>query len=302
MIKQMKYFQAVVRYQNFTKAAEECYISQSAISQQVQALEKELGIQLIQREKRKVILTEAGEYFYRKSLVLVSDFDRLCAETVRLAKYKEDELVIGYLRHYSGLELKETITEFNAKYPDIFLQLVNGTHEELYEYLRINKADILISDLRRKPSEQYVNYFLAKEYIYAELALNNPLTQLETITADDLKNTPMILIAPKSQRHSEELFYREYFGIKSDFIFVENLEEAHLLVVSNKGYFPIEFSQSPEKSKIVRYVPIMHNEKQMYKKYYAFWRADTTKDYIEEFAKILKLYFQFESNLVAEQN
>ena len=59
MIKQIKYFQAIVRHQSFTKAAEECYISQSAISQQIQALEKELGIQLLKREKRKIKLTEA---------------------------------------------------------------------------------------------------------------------------------------------------------------------------------------------------------------------------------------------------
>ncbi len=58
MIKQMKYFQAVVKYQNFTKAAEECYISQSAISQQIQALENELGIKLMDRDRRKIKLTE----------------------------------------------------------------------------------------------------------------------------------------------------------------------------------------------------------------------------------------------------
>ena len=291
MIKQMKYFQAVVRYQNFTKAAEECYISQSAISQQIQALEKELGIQLLQREKRKISLTTAGEYFYRKSLVIVSDFDRLCSETKRLAKGVEHELTIGYLRHYRGIELKEAITEFNVKCPEVFLQLVQGTHEELYDYLRNGKADVVLSDLRRKPSEQYVNYFLTNGYVYAELAINNPLAQLETITVNDLKNTPIILIAPQHQKHNEEIFYREYLGVKSDFIYAENLEEAHLMVVSNKGYFPIEFNQVPTESKIVKYVPIIHKDKQVYRKYYAFWRADTTKDYIEEFAAILKPYF-----------
>lgn len=75
MIKQMKYFQAVVRLQSFTKAADECFISQSAISQQLQALEKDLGVKLMHRERRKFTLTAAGEYFYRKSLVIVSDFE-----------------------------------------------------------------------------------------------------------------------------------------------------------------------------------------------------------------------------------
>ena len=300
MIKQMKYFQAVVKYRNFTKAAEECYISQSAISQQIQALEKELGIKLIQRDRRKISLTAAGDHFYRKSLVMVSDFDRLCAELMRLEKGMEPELVIGWLRHYDGTELKRAITEFRTKNPEVILHLINGTHEELYDYLRTGKADILISDLRRKPSEQYVNYFLINRYVYAELPVNNPLSHLEMITIDDLKNTPIILIAPSQQEHNEEMFYREYLGVKGEFIFAENLEEAHLMVVSNKGYFPIDFNELPKESAMAKYIPIVHKDKHMYRKYYAFWRAESTKQYIEEFAAILKSNFSEGTNPTAE--
>ena len=288
----MKYFQAVVRYQNFTKAAEECFISQSAISQQIQALKRELDVKLIIREGRKISLTQAGEYFYRKSLVLVSDFDRLCAETSRLDKKLEHELVIGYLRHYNGNELEEAIAEFNKKFPEVFLQLLIGTHEELYDYLRNGKADVVFSDLRRKPSDQYVNYFLAKSYFYAEVSLNNSLAQLETITMDDLKNTPVILIAPFNQKQSEELYYREYLGLKSEILFVENMEEAHLMVIANKGYFITDCRKHLDPSKMVKYLPIIHNDKQIYRKYYAFWRADTTKKYVEEFADIIHKNFK----------
>ena len=300
MIKQMKYFQAVVKYQNFTKAADECYISQSAISQQIQALEKELGVKLIQRDRRKISLTTAGEHFYRKSLVIVSDFDRLCAELTRLENGIQPELVIGWLRHYDGSELKKTIAEFTVKNPEVVLHFINGTHEELYDYLRTGKADILMSDLRRKPSEQYVNYFLINRCVYAELSAHNPLSQLEMVTIDDLKNTPIILIAPPQQEHNEEMFHREYLGVKGEFIFAENLEEAHLMVVSNKGYFPIDFNEPPNGSAMIKYVPIVHKDKQMYRKYYAFWRAESTKQYIEEFAALLKSNFSEEVKRTAE--
>ena len=66
MLNQMRYFQAVVRCGSFTGAAEECHISQSAISQQIKALEQELGVQLIMRMNRKFELTPEGEYFYKK--------------------------------------------------------------------------------------------------------------------------------------------------------------------------------------------------------------------------------------------
>lgn len=63
MLNQVRYFQAVVRLGSFTRAAEECNISQSAISQQVKALEQELGVVLLERAGRSFSLTPAGELF-----------------------------------------------------------------------------------------------------------------------------------------------------------------------------------------------------------------------------------------------
>ena len=61
LLRQMKYFIAVVECNSFTEAAEQYYISQSAISQQIQSLEKELGVELIHREKRRFTLTNFVE-------------------------------------------------------------------------------------------------------------------------------------------------------------------------------------------------------------------------------------------------
>ncbi len=65
MLKQIKCFHAVVRAGSFSEAAEQCYISQSAISQQVQALERELGVKLLKRENRHFSLTPAGGRIYQ---------------------------------------------------------------------------------------------------------------------------------------------------------------------------------------------------------------------------------------------
>ena len=62
MIRQIRYFQSVVRNNSFSEAAQECHISQSAISQQIQALERELGFNLLERKNRKFVLTPAVNY------------------------------------------------------------------------------------------------------------------------------------------------------------------------------------------------------------------------------------------------
>ncbi len=63
MFRQLRYFQSVVRHGSFSKAAEENYISQSAVSQQIQALEWELGFPLLERKNRSFTLTAAGGVF-----------------------------------------------------------------------------------------------------------------------------------------------------------------------------------------------------------------------------------------------
>lgn len=280
-----------MRCQNFTKAADECFISQSAISQQIQALENELGVKLLHRERRKISLTQVGEFFYRKSLILVNDFDRLIAETLKLSAGSEQEISIGFLKNFRGDELKKTLQKFQVKRPEISINIFSGTHEELYNLLRTRTIDLVINDLRRKPSDQYVNFFLTEKFIYAELSEKNPLAQLEFLTMEDLKNMPIILISSRNQEQNEENFYKEYFGVKSEFIFVETPEEAHLNVISNKGYFPAEFTQPPKNCDGVKYIPIFHKDNQILTKYFAFWRADSLKNYIEEFAEILKENF-----------
>ena len=123
----MKYFTAVVECGSFTEAAEQCYISQSAISQQIRALEKELGVELIHRENRKFTLTPAGEYFYSRSKGLLEEADDIRRETVRIGQDDELQLRIGYLRCYSGQQQSEQPgvsgtgqSEADPLYPDLF--------------------------------------------------------------------------------------------------------------------------------------------------------------------------------------
>lgn len=296
MIKQIKYFQAVVRCKSFTEAAEECFISQSAISQQIQALEHELGVKLLNREKRKFSLTPAGEHFYQKSLVLMADFERLCQETVRIANKDNAELRIGYLKCYGGQEFRLAVAEFSEKYPDVSVHIINGNHEDLYDALRSGGVDLILSDQRRAFSDEYVNFILATSECYIEIAARNPLASLESIETDDLKNIPCILIASPEQQENERTYYQEIVGIKGDFLFAGNLEEARLLVIGGKGFMPIEGGENePGFAAALRRILLTRKGKPIKRNYCAFWKTDNSGYYVEEFADILKSKFPSES-------
>ena len=118
MLKQIRYFQSVVRLGSFTAAAEEHFISQSAISQQIKALEEELGVTLLERKKRSFTLTPAGEFFYKKSLVLVADYDNMVRELQKVSGNHGELLKVGLLKGYSGKEFHSAVSEFTVQYPD----------------------------------------------------------------------------------------------------------------------------------------------------------------------------------------
>ena len=80
MLRQIQHFQTVVQENSFTEAAEICHISQSGISQSIKALEEEMGVQLMIRKNRRFELTEAGEYFYKKSLIFLCFYEFLAPD------------------------------------------------------------------------------------------------------------------------------------------------------------------------------------------------------------------------------
>lgn len=96
LFKQMQYFISIVKNNSFTEAAEENYISQSAISQAIKSLEDELGVKLLKRSNRSFTLTDAGEYFYKQSIIMVDEVDRLEQNIKKIAMQKNDILRIGY--------------------------------------------------------------------------------------------------------------------------------------------------------------------------------------------------------------
>ena len=289
MLKQIKYFQSVVKNNSFSVAAEECFISQSAISQQIQALERELGVMLLQRENRKFMLTPAGEYFYKKSLLITADLDRLCRETVRVSRGGEDTLRVGYLKSYGGNEFQKAVAQFTEEHPEVTLDIKNGTHEEIYNMLRLGCIDLAMNDQRRAFSDEYVNELLAEIPCCIEISSRSPIAQLKEISVYDLRNTPCILVSSKNQFEHEQMHYREIYGIESEFLAAENLEEARLMVIGGNGFMPVEGGDVDQYA--ITRVPLIRNDRPVRTRYAAFWKVDNTKKCISDFADILKAQF-----------
>lgn len=292
LLKQLKYFISIVEKGNFTEAAEENYISQSAISQQIQSLEKELGYKLLIREKRTFTLTTAGKYIYHQSKNILQNIDEMKEKAKFIANTKNYSIKIGYLKNYTGKELQRAIVEFNKKFPEVEIELVSGTHDELGNKVFNNEIDLKFTDQRKAFSDEFVNFPVCTQYFSIKVPIYNELANNDEVILEDIKDIPIILIATKEQRESEASFYHNILGFKANFIFAENFEEANLLVACNKGILPIEsIIKQAESDGTIKTIPLHYKQNQMSRKYYAFWKKENQNPVIKDFANILKEMF-----------
>lgn len=287
MLRQIQYFHSVVENNSFSLAAEECNISQSAISQQIKALENELGFKLLERNNRKFTLTPAGEYFYKKTLILVSDYRKIVSDSYNIATNKNNTLKIGYLKDYSTNELQNTITVIMQKYPKLSLDIKRENHEQLYKMLRDGTVDIVFNDQRRAFSDEYVNHKLTTKSCYIEVAKSNPISKLNKVTLKELKNLPCILISSEIDSEAEETFYKQDIGVNSEIFFAKDMDDAILMVISGKGFLITENNVSNQDSLTTK-VPLYRDNEVIKRNYCVFWKKENSNIYIEEFVKILE--------------
>lgn len=296
MLRQIKYFIAVVDCQSFTEAAEQCFISQSAISQQISALERDLGVELMKRIGRKFTLTPAGEYLYLHGRDLLQTAESLRRETIRVGLDVEPPLRIGYLDGYEGKEMQETIFEFAAQHPDVVLNVVKLSHEELFHGISQNELDLVFSYQRRAFSDEYENCHLRYVPCLIELSVRHPLAQGDDVTLDQLRELPCILIAKKEQRDIEQDFYHRVLGIGSKYIFVDSYDDARLSVLGNRGYLPVPgVGRSADASIAIRQLPIRPQEHPVQFNFCAFWKKANHRSSIREFVSIFHDKFAQES-------
>lgn len=288
MLKQIQYFLAVVECNSFTEAAEQCFISQSAISQQISALEKNLGVTLLRREKRKFSVTAAGEYLYQNGPSLLERAEELRKETIRIGRDGEAHLRIGYLPGYEGDVLQETIYRFTEDYPEVFFSIAKYSHEDLFRLISGDEIDLVLSYQRRAFSENYENFHLRYIPCMVEVSKRSRLSGEERLTAGQLKDMPCIVVAKPGQQELEKGFYQNVLGIGSSFYFVESLDDARLAVIGNRGFLPVaDMGNLPDAGKAIQRVPLYNQSgNPIQLNYCAFWKKERTNYYIEEFASI----------------
>ena len=292
-IRQIQYFCAVVEAGSFTRAADACMVSQSAISQQVKALEAEFGFELLRRHGRSFDVTPAGELFARKASSLIEQLEDVRFEAEGLANGWATTLAVGYLNRYEGWEVQGAITAFAARHPHIPVHATAGSHDTLYHLILDHDVDVLFSDRRRALSDSFVNRHLFDGWQYVEVSEASEVAWSSELTVMELSHLPCILIAARDQEDVERDYYRDVLGFRCEFLFARSREEGRMMVAGNRGFMPIETrAQTGRTGSAIRRVPLVGQGGQLKSEYYCYWPKDRTNNLIEEFADILTGMFE----------
>lgn len=292
---QIIYFIAVVKNKNFTKAAAECHISQPAISQQIHELEDSLGLKLLLRHGRTFTLTPAGQYFYQHSQDLIANYRHLIAQTQKIAHQDRQAytLRLGYLRDFGTQEFLQAVTIFSKRYPQVKVKIRSGNHEDLFAAIEADQIDLNFSDLRRAPSNKYVNDHLINSPFQVLIRQDKLPSKREKVDSHLLTAFPCILVVGNSEKESEIKYYRHILGIESEFNIVGTYEEALVQVRAGLGYLITNQRTARQiNDHHLKKLNLLNGQEPMMQEYYAFWKANNLGYYIETFAKILEEQFK----------
>lgn len=235
-LKQMEYFIAAAENLNFTRAAEKCFISQTAMTQQIRSLEEQIGVPLFLRDSHHVELTTAGRIYLAEARKILEQ-SRHAAELARLASEGiEGEITVGYMLGAGHGELSEALTRFHQTYPGVRLHVVGDNLNGLKRRLITGECDLIAAVTFPGVTEEgLISEFWMNFPIMAVLPKDNPLSRKETLTYKDLKNESFIMMEPENrpkEQMEESILIYERGGYVPEIAEMEKDPEALLLLVS----------------------------------------------------------------------
>lgn len=187
---------AVAECKSFTKAAELLSLTQPAVSNHINQLEKECNAKLFLRGKGDFRLTQEGEiaitYARRLKALYSKMLSRIADEQKHVSRFR-----VGVTHSSENNMITEMLARYVNQFPDIAITIITDTINNLYEMLENYELDFAIVEGKRL--SQKLNYFMIDtDYLVCVLNNDNPLAKHSMVTVNELKNENMILRLPSS--------------------------------------------------------------------------------------------------------
>lgn len=258
-------FLAVVRLGSFTKAGEELFLTQQAVSKHVRKLEQVLNTELLVRTTRNVHPTEQGELYYQMFLKWKAEFEKLQEVTGGSGNHRR-LMKIGILKYMINGYVPAIIAQMKQEYPDVQIQITHADGVDLYRMLQDNDIDLAITyDSFWKDEKEVNTEVFGHTGLLLMLAKSHPLAKKSSLDFSDLEDENFLAVLnkgeSKSQAMKEALQTRAEFGLGNGPIrLFEKMAEATLMAEYGEGFtFCADtgiFAHNP----LARYYPLPYAE------------------------------------------
>lgn len=188
----LKVFRSVALNLSFTKAAQELFISQPAISKHIQELESEFHTRLFDRMGNKISLTHAGQLLLDDCEPILKGYQKLDFDMNAIRKKYNGELRIGASTTIAQYVLPEILADFINRYPNTSVSMLSGNSREIETALLSDRIDIgMVEGIISQPQLKYSTFM--NDELVAIVNSRNQLCQKEEISLSELRKLPVVL-------------------------------------------------------------------------------------------------------------
>jgi DNA-binding transcriptional LysR family regulator len=192
-LRHLRYFVVVAEELHFRRAAERLHMSQPPLSQQIRALEEEVGATLLLRNQRRVELTAAGVVFLERARQILADVEDAARQARRVQRGEVGRLAVGFVGSAMYSFVPDLLRRFGEHAPDVTLRLHEmGTTEQLRQ-LEDGRLDVGFLRAARSRPELKIE-IVAEEPVIVALPDLHPLAANPRLTLADLEGQPLILL------------------------------------------------------------------------------------------------------------
>lgn len=214
-IRQFRHFLAVAERLNFRSAAEQVHLTQQAVSKSILQLEHELGVQLFERGRQSVLLTESGKMLIPYVRDIIADIKRFEDAVADVVGNRHGQLRIGATPTLLEEIVPTTLHAFLEEYPDTRVVVERGDFPLLRDMMLQGQLDMVMStEPEEMPAHLIASQVIAVDHNVVVVRKDHPLLDRATATAADLSGYPRASIHfPRGEHYLERVFAEEQLTV-----------------------------------------------------------------------------------------
>ena len=233
--RQLEYFVSLCETLNFTRTAAEFYVSQTAVTQQIKALEEELQTQLFDRTRRSVSVTAAGRLLYEDARLIIRHMREAEMRMKTLSGGALGTLRVGFLRGYEQAGLSAALRTFHEWMPEVSLTFSRGSSAELYRSLRLGNTDVIFAHRICDNRPELDDWTILQYPLMAVFPKGHPLGENAALRPEELAGHRIVLLHHSADDVGAETIINQFFlhaGFMPKVAFQSDDIETNLLAIS----------------------------------------------------------------------